>query len=483
MRSEQHCLVERLHCRLRDAGQRSVNREPIASLTVGCEQEPEQSLSQQDVVGHHGHEVGCPYADAHGRLACPRPARGGSTLKHFFQSEDGRRRKLSGNAVRLEVDGAFDEQLDRLGSALPPHFLPRRVTDLLARLDSPEQVVNRHELEDRCTTQTIHQFDRREPATRSARAVSAGASRENPRRRVAHARVRARPVHIDPLQIIGQAGRSVAGRVVDGRGCDNRVAVVNQLRQRVLEIARPRLEQPIGVVDLDRHRRLVDERHDALAHVRPEQVVQVLDRVGATLPVAACDRAASRGDVTDLIQHAQQPVDPIEDSLEAFSERAFQQRGVRARRVLADVASQRQDVAVEIRLLQQQRLYSRGRSHQRGVLASDGLDCGNDLVAQEAVSLVEAADERVHRSLAGKQGQRRRDVSLHPDVLVRVLKRVPQGRDNLVTEPDESLAREVLQGAMPESRYQARQEQPVGNTHGARTPDGFDHDVRVVVVQ
>ena len=290
-------------------------------------------------------------------------------------------------------------------------------------------------------------------------------------------------MHAEPLEIVGQRARHAGGHEVNGCRGNHRIGVVNQLRQRVIEVARPRPEHEIGVADPGRQRRLVDERHDPFAHVAPQQVVEVLEGAGAVLGVAALDRVSSRGHVTDVVQQTRQPVDTVEHALETLFERSLQQGVVGVGRVLQQVVPERQDVAVACRFPHEERLDDGAWHDQGGVLAADRFEGGDDLVPQEAVGGVERAHERVHGRLGRQEGQGGRNVPLHPDVLVRILEHETQRGDDFVAVSDERLAGRMLQGAVTESRDQPRQKQAVRGAELTRASDGFEDDIDLVVIQ
>ena len=237
------------------------------------------------------------------------------------------------------------------------------------------------------------------------------------------------------------------------------------------------------MVDLRLRRRLVDQRQDALAHIGAQQVVEVLDGAGAALGASALDRVPGRRDVVDFVQHPQQAVDPIEDAVETLFEGPFQHAVVGRRGLGEQVVAERQHIAVDGRLPHQKVLDLGPRDRQLGMVAPQALERRDDLVAQEAVAGAEAVDEGVHGRLARHEGQDARDVAAHPVVLVGVLQRVAQRRDDLLAARDERLPRRVPQHAVAQPGEERRQEQPVGGAEGAGGADRLQRDVDVVVVQ
>ena len=67
----------------------------------------------------------------------------------------------------------------------------------------------------------------------------------------------------DVLEIIRQRPQAAPRHGVDRRGRDDGVVVVNELRQRVVELARAALEHGVGVTDLVGPRRVVENREHA----------------------------------------------------------------------------------------------------------------------------------------------------------------------------------------------------------------------------
>ena len=55
---QEHRLIERLQFRVGQGHRRQVGRAAAALPAGGGQQQPEQSLREQNVVGHHRHEVG-----------------------------------------------------------------------------------------------------------------------------------------------------------------------------------------------------------------------------------------------------------------------------------------------------------------------------------------------------------------------------------------------------------------------------------------
>ena len=104
----------------------------------------------------------------------PGAAGGGRSPQHVLHTEDaGRPQVPAAISPRRVSHGAFDEEFDRLGGAFPPHGVSCRVAYLLGRFDDSEQVVDRHELEDRNATEPIGEFRVREPVAGQAAVAAA----------------------------------------------------------------------------------------------------------------------------------------------------------------------------------------------------------------------------------------------------------------------------------------------------------------------
>ena len=94
------------------------------------------------------------------------------------------------------------------------------------------------------------------------------------------------------LDVVGQAPHLLLADDVDRRGRDDRVVVVDQLQQRFLDVARPRLDQDVAAADPLVERHVLEHRHDPLAQRRRQDVVEVLRGARPAARVAVIERPA-----------------------------------------------------------------------------------------------------------------------------------------------------------------------------------------------
>ena len=150
----------------------------------------------------------------------------------------------------------------------------------------------------------------------------------------------------DVFEVGFERGELSLGGEVD-RGCgDDRVVVVYELRQRVLDVSRPAPEHAVRILHLLGQRRVVENGHDAPADDAAEKVVQILDGGCAPPPFALFDRETRRRDVLDVIEQPEQPVDAIERPAQFVLEGTTEQRFGGVERVAQQVVLQRQAVVV-----------------------------------------------------------------------------------------------------------------------------------------
>ena len=135
------------------------------------------------------------------------------------------------------------------------------------------------------------------------------------------------------LDVVGERPQLLLPHHVDGGGRDDLVVVVDQLQQRFLDVARPRLEQHVAAPDLLLERQVLEHRHDPLAQLPGEDVVEVLGGAGAAARVAVVQRPLGRGDVLPRIDQREQPVDAVLRARHLLLQRVREQR-VRLRAVL-----------------------------------------------------------------------------------------------------------------------------------------------------
>ena len=123
------------------------------------------------------------------------------------------------------------------------------------------------------------------------------------------------------LEIVGQAPQTAAGDEMDGGGSQHRIVVMNQLRQRVLGIARPAFQirfasrtfSAIGVSS-----RIGSTR---LRTIALEQIVEVLDGRGPAAPLSLLDGVARGSDIVHAVEQANQTEDPVERARQLVVER------------------------------------------------------------------------------------------------------------------------------------------------------------------
>ena len=128
------------------------------------------------------------------------------------------------------------------------------------------------------------------------------------------------------LDVIGQAPDGPLADDVDRGGGDDLVVVVDQLQQGFLDVPRPRALEDVPAADPLFHRHVFENRHDALAELSGEDVVEVFGRARAAAPVAALERPPGGSDVAPRIDERQQPVDPVLAALQLFGQRLREQR-------------------------------------------------------------------------------------------------------------------------------------------------------------
>ena len=186
-------------------------------------------------------------------------------------------------ARQLGVDGhaSVEQELQRLRrTALFVEHAPRLVADLAAEAGDPEELVDRHEVEDLHPPQTIGELDRRE-RFEPQRAPALGRQplrRQRPGRRLEDRPVARVPVRQHVLEVVGQRPELPPLDRLDRRRRNHFLVVVHELRERVFDVADARLEDHVAFLHALGFRHLVDEQHHAAAHLAREQVVEILDR-------------------------------------------------------------------------------------------------------------------------------------------------------------------------------------------------------------
>ena len=130
---------------------------------------------------------------------------------------------------------------------------------------------------------------------------------------------------------------------------------------------------------------------------------------------------------------------------------------------------QRQEVEIAPRLLDGELLDRFTVERELGVLAAQPFERRHDLVADEAVPLVERRDQDVHRLLRRDLRERAWNVAAHPDVLVLIPQEERERVDDRLAVADEGGAGAALEPAVPEERHERGHEDEVVD---ARRPRG-----------
>ena len=114
------------------------------------------------------------------------------------------------------------------------------------------------------------------------------------------------------LEIVGERPQPAFLDEQHRRRRDRLILVVQQLRDRVLDVAQARAIDHVALADAFLLGHVVDEQHHALAHVAFEQVVEVLDRARSDAHVAVLERMPHRGDVALRLDQAEQVEDAVD---------------------------------------------------------------------------------------------------------------------------------------------------------------------------
>ena len=98
---------------------------------------------------------------------------------------------------------------------------------------------------------------------------------------------------------------------VDRRRRHHLVVVIDQLEQRLLDVPRPGLDQHVAAPHFFFDRQVFEQRHDPLAQLAAEDVVEILRGARAAARIAVLQRPLGRGDVLPRIDQGQQPIDAV----------------------------------------------------------------------------------------------------------------------------------------------------------------------------
>ena len=150
----------------------------------------------------------------------------------------------------------------------------------------------------------------------------------------------------DVREVVGKTPDLLLADEVHRCRGNHRVVLVNELRQRVFEIAGTALEHEVRVADLVTQWRVVQDGHHALAHDATEEVVEILDRGRAPAGFSLLDRVAGRRDIVAVIEQPQQPVDPIDRAMQLVLQSPGEQGVFGVGGVSQEVLLERQAVVV-----------------------------------------------------------------------------------------------------------------------------------------
>jgi len=110
----------------------------------------------------------------------------------------------------------------------------------------------------------------------------------------------------DVLDVVGKAPHLPRLDEMDGGSGDGLLLVVQQLRQRVLDVAGARAIDDIALADALVGGHVLDQQHDAAANIALEHVVEILDGARDRASFADFERRSHRGDVCWWIHQAKQ---------------------------------------------------------------------------------------------------------------------------------------------------------------------------------
>ena len=263
------------------------------------------------------------------------------------------------------------------------------------------------------------------------------------------------------LDVVAERPDSVLPDDVDGHRRDDLIVVIDQMQQRFLEIARPRLEQDVSALDAFFDGKILDDWHDPFAQLPGQDVVEILRGTRAAASFAMRQRPLRGTDVAPRINHRQQTINAVFRPLHLLFDRFRQQlvavQGFRRHQV----AVERQIVEIVRAFVERVRLQRLSRKREGRVAAPEPIECGNDLESQKAVWLRECGNQDVHRLLRRDLRQGRRNVPPHPDVFFGIAQEMRQDIDHRFPVADEDGARPCLQLAVAQQRDQRRHENEV----------------------
>src|SRR5688500_10530626 len=107
------------------------------------------------------------------------------------------------------------------------------------------------------------------------------------------------------LDVVRELPQLELAHDVDSGGGDYLVVVVDQLEERLLDIARTRALEHVAAPDLLLERKLLEDRDDTLAQLAGEQVVEILGRACAAARVPPLEGPPCGGDILPRINEAE----------------------------------------------------------------------------------------------------------------------------------------------------------------------------------
>ena len=168
---------------------------------------------------------------------------------------------------------------------------------------------------------------------------------QRPRRRFEDVPVARIAMRERVLEIVGERPHLPLLDELDRRRGNHLVVVVDELRDRVFDVARAGLEDHVALAHALVRRHVLDQHHHAPAEVAGEQVVEILERAGAEPRIArgaARARTASMSSA-EYSRPSSRKMRSIARSCFSFSARASSDSAVEAaaRRTGCDAASAR----------------------------------------------------------------------------------------------------------------------------------------------
>ena len=201
------------------------------------------------------------------------------------------------------------------------------VPDLAAPGRDPEQLVHRDRREERHRTKLPgNRGGGQRFAPELTAAVGHAPFRESPRRGLEDEPVVHVPVREDVLDVRRQLPQFALSDEIDRRGGDHLVLVVDQLEQRFLNVPRPGFLEDVAAPDFFLARQIFERRHQALAELTGQHVVEVLRCARARACITVLQRPAYGADVAPRVDQRQQQIHPVRRALDLVVQRSPEQR-------------------------------------------------------------------------------------------------------------------------------------------------------------